>query len=61
MSAGPSLKVVSTFSAGYDHIATDELAKRNITLGSGTLHKNTGRNRHLADGLLILAAQSLTP
>ena len=38
MSAGPSLKVVSTFSAGYDHIATDELAKRNITLGSGTLH-----------------------
>lgn len=32
--AGSSLKVVSTFSAGYDHVDTEQLAKRGITLGT---------------------------
>ncbi|CAG8646899.1 16480_t:CDS:2, partial [Acaulospora morrowiae] len=31
--AGPNLKVVSTFSVGYDHVDTNELRKRKITLG----------------------------
>ncbi|KAK4047489.1 hypothetical protein OIV83_005402 [Microbotryomycetes sp. JL201] len=32
--AGPSLKVVSTMSAGFDHIDTQALKARNITLGT---------------------------
>ncbi|XP_053558695.1 glyoxylate reductase/hydroxypyruvate reductase [Bombina bombina] len=31
--AGPSLKVVSTMSVGYDHLSLDELKKRNIRVG----------------------------
>jgi len=31
--AGPSLKVVSTMSVGYEHIHVQELAKRNIRIG----------------------------
>ncbi|RHZ50417.1 hypothetical protein Glove_499g52 [Diversispora epigaea] len=31
--AGPSLKVVSTMSVGYDHVDINELRKRNISLG----------------------------
>ncbi|XP_070544273.1 glyoxylate reductase/hydroxypyruvate reductase-like isoform X2 [Ptychodera flava] len=31
--AGPSLKVLSTMSVGYDHISLDEVKKRNIPLG----------------------------
>jgi len=31
--AGPSLKVVSTMSVGYEHVTLDALAKRNIKLG----------------------------
>ncbi|GAA6037585.1 hypothetical protein JCM8097_006127 [Rhodosporidiobolus ruineniae] len=32
--AGPSLKVVSTMSAGFDHVDTAALAKRGVRLGS---------------------------
>ncbi|BGP20069.1 hypothetical protein JCM10213_003547 [Rhodosporidiobolus nylandii] len=32
--AGPSLKVVSTMSAGFDHVETEALKKRGIRLGS---------------------------
>nr|XP_056704920.1 glyoxylate reductase/hydroxypyruvate reductase [Euleptes europaea] len=31
--AGPSLKVISTLSVGYDHLATDEIKKRGIRVG----------------------------
>ncbi|KAE9388187.1 hypothetical protein BT96DRAFT_947810 [Gymnopus androsaceus JB14] len=31
--AGPSLKVVSTMSVGYEHIRVPELAKRNVRIG----------------------------
>ncbi|KAG0655004.1 hypothetical protein C6P46_001293 [Rhodotorula mucilaginosa] len=32
--AGPSLKVVATMSAGYDHVDTEALKKRNIRFGT---------------------------
>lgn len=32
--AGPSLKVVSTMSAGYDHVDVSALKKRNIRFGT---------------------------
>lgn len=35
--AGPSLKVVSTMSAGFDHVDTRALKKRNIRLGTSAL------------------------
>lgn len=31
--AGPSLKIISTFSTGYEHIDIDEAKKRNIEIG----------------------------
>ncbi|XP_061691481.1 glyoxylate reductase/hydroxypyruvate reductase isoform X3 [Syngnathoides biaculeatus] len=31
--AGPNLKVISTFSVGYDHLALDEIKKRGIRIG----------------------------
>uniref|UniRef100_A0A0P4WAI0 D-isomer specific 2-hydroxyacid dehydrogenase NAD-binding domain-containing protein n=2 Tax=Scylla olivacea TaxID=85551 RepID=A0A0P4WAI0_SCYOL len=31
--AGPSLKVISTMSVGYDHLSMDEIKKRNIMVG----------------------------
>ncbi|XP_073405766.1 glyoxylate reductase/hydroxypyruvate reductase-like [Dendrobates tinctorius] len=31
--AGPSLKVISTLSVGFDHLALDEIKKRGITVG----------------------------
>ena len=34
LSPGPSLKVVSTLSVGYDHVDTKELFKRGVRLGN---------------------------
>ncbi|XP_061691480.1 glyoxylate reductase/hydroxypyruvate reductase isoform X2 [Syngnathoides biaculeatus] len=33
LAAGPNLKVISTFSVGYDHLALDEIKKRGIRIG----------------------------
>lgn len=35
--AGPSLKVISTVSAGYDHVETEALKKRGVKLGTSEL------------------------
>ena len=56
--AGPSLKVVSTLSVGYDHIDVKACRRRNIALGNtpGVL---TETSADLAVGLLLAAARRI--
>jgi lactate dehydrogenase-like 2-hydroxyacid dehydrogenase len=56
--AGPSLKVVSTLSVGYDHIDVKACRKRNIAVGNtpGVL---TETSADLAVGLLLATARRI--
>jgi lactate dehydrogenase-like 2-hydroxyacid dehydrogenase len=56
--AGPSLKVVSTLSVGYDHIDVAACAKRNVAVGNtpGVL---TDTSADLAVGLLLATARRI--
>jgi lactate dehydrogenase-like 2-hydroxyacid dehydrogenase len=56
--AGPSLKVVSTLSVGYDHIDVKACRKRNIAVGNtpGVL---TETSADLAVGLLLTVARRI--
>lgn len=56
-SAGPSLKVISTTSMGYEHIDTNALKKRGIIL-CNTVHATTDRVAELTVGLLIATARN---
>ncbi|XP_041485175.1 glyoxylate reductase/hydroxypyruvate reductase-like [Lytechinus variegatus] len=57
--AGPSLKVISTLSVGYDHINVDECRKRGIRIGytPGIL---TDATAELTVGLLLTASRRLS-
>ncbi|XP_050055556.1 glyoxylate reductase/hydroxypyruvate reductase-like isoform X1 [Aphis gossypii] len=55
--AGPSLKVISTTSMGYEHIDTNALKKRGIIL-CNTVHATTDRVAELTVGLLIATARN---
>ncbi|XP_022169348.1 glyoxylate reductase/hydroxypyruvate reductase-like isoform X3 [Myzus persicae] len=54
--AGPSLRVVSSTSMGYECIDTNALKKRGIVLGN-TVHATTDRVAELTVGLLIATAR----
>ena len=56
--AGPSLKVVSTISVGYDHIDVDACKRRNIAVGNtpGVLTDTTA---DLAMGLMLATARRI--
>lgn len=56
--AGPSLKVISTLSVGYDHIDVDECRKRDIRIGytPGIL---TDATAELTVGLLLTTSRRL--
>uniref|UniRef100_A0A2S2QHN4 Glyoxylate reductase/hydroxypyruvate reductase n=1 Tax=Sipha flava TaxID=143950 RepID=A0A2S2QHN4_9HEMI len=56
--AGPSLRVVSTTSMGYESVDTSALKKRGIVLGNSTL-VTADRVAELTIGLLIATARNL--
>ncbi|KAL5242527.1 hypothetical protein ACI65C_009937 [Semiaphis heraclei] len=56
--AGPSLKVVSSTSMGYECVDTNALKKRGIVLGN-TVHATTDRVAELTVGLLITTARNI--
>ncbi|XP_060848926.1 glyoxylate reductase/hydroxypyruvate reductase-like isoform X3 [Rhopalosiphum padi] len=55
--AGPSLRVISTTSMGYESIDTNALKKRGIVLCNST-HATTDRVAELTVGLLIASARN---
>uniref|UniRef100_UPI00358EA1B6 glyoxylate reductase/hydroxypyruvate reductase isoform X2 n=1 Tax=Myxine glutinosa TaxID=7769 RepID=UPI00358EA1B6 len=56
--AGPNLKVISTLSVGYDHIAIEECKKRNIRVGN-TPHVLTDATAEITVALLLATARRL--
>ncbi|XP_077464805.1 glyoxylate reductase/hydroxypyruvate reductase isoform X2 [Stigmatopora argus] len=56
--AGPNLKVISTFSVGYDHLAIDEIKKRGIRVGY-TPDVLTDATAELTVALLLATARRL--
>ncbi|XP_077389163.1 glyoxylate reductase/hydroxypyruvate reductase [Festucalex cinctus] len=56
--AGPNLKVISTFSVGYDHLALDEIKKRGIRVGY-TPDVLTDATAELTIALLLATARRL--
>uniref|UniRef100_A0A4W4FXN3 Glyoxylate reductase/hydroxypyruvate reductase n=1 Tax=Electrophorus electricus TaxID=8005 RepID=A0A4W4FXN3_ELEEL len=56
--AGPNLKVISTLSVGFDHLAIDELRKRGIRLGY-TPDVLTDATAELTVALLLATARRL--
>ncbi|XP_019730361.1 glyoxylate reductase/hydroxypyruvate reductase isoform X1 [Hippocampus comes] len=56
--AGPNLKVISTFSVGYDHLALDEIKKRGIRVGY-TPDVLTDATAELTVALLLATARRL--
>ncbi|CAN9514964.1 unnamed protein product [Ophioblennius macclurei] len=56
--AGPNLKVISTFSVGYDHMAIDEIKKRGIRVGY-TPDVLTDATAELAVALLLSTSRRL--
>ncbi|NXA43183.1 GRHPR reductase, partial [Eudromia elegans] len=56
--AGPSLRVVSTMSVGYDHVSPEELKKRGIRLGY-TPEVLTGAAAELTVALLLATSRRL--
>lgn len=56
--AGPNLKVISTFSVGYDHLAMDEIKKRGIRVGY-TPDVLTDATAELAVALLLSTSRRL--
>ena len=55
---GPSLKIISTMSVGYDHLDINEIKKRNISIGytPGVL---TDAVAELTVGLLLATSRRL--
>uniref|UniRef100_A0A673HKC0 Glyoxylate reductase/hydroxypyruvate reductase-like n=1 Tax=Sinocyclocheilus rhinocerous TaxID=307959 RepID=A0A673HKC0_9TELE len=56
--AGPNLKVISTFSVGFDHLAIDEIKKRGIRVGY-TPDVLTDTTAELTVALLLATARRL--
>ncbi|CAI6350270.1 unnamed protein product [Macrosiphum euphorbiae] len=56
--AGPSLRVISSTSMGYECVDTNALKKRGIVLGN-TVHATTDRVAELTIGLLIATARNV--
>ncbi|XP_049610805.1 glyoxylate reductase/hydroxypyruvate reductase isoform X1 [Syngnathus scovelli] len=56
--AGPNLKVISTFSVGFDHLALDEIKKRGIRVGY-TPDVLTDTTAELTVALLLATARRL--
>ncbi|KAE8632290.1 hypothetical protein XENTR_v10001504 [Xenopus tropicalis] len=56
--AGPNLKVISTLSVGFDHLATDEIKRRGIKVGA-TPDVSTDATAELAVTLLLTTCRRL--